>query len=98
VLLRRQPAIGSRALVGGAIATPEKAWVDLLRETRRSGAPFDYGELGRLLRAMSDHGLNRRALRSYAARLGYQDWLAAAIGQHPPDGPAQRRLAAGYAA
>jgi hypothetical protein len=98
VLLRRQPAIHSRALVRGVIATPEKAWVDLLRETRRSGAPFDYGELGRLLRAMSEQTLNLRALRSYAARLGYQDWLAATIGQCPPNGPAQLRLAAGYAA
>jgi hypothetical protein len=97
-LLRRQPAIHSRALVQGAIATPEKAWVDLLRETRRSAAPFDYGELGRLLRAMSEQTLNLRALRSYAARLGYQDWLAATIGQRPPNGPAQSRLAAGYAA
>lgn len=98
VLLRRQPAIHSRTLVKGALATPEKAWVDLLRETRRSAAPFDYGELGRLLRAMSEQTLNLRALRSYAARLGYQDWLAATIGQRPPTGPAQRRLAAGYAA
>ncbi|MGH2879238.1 MAG: helix-turn-helix transcriptional regulator [Solirubrobacteraceae bacterium] len=98
VLLRRQPAIHSRTLVQGTIATPEKAWVDLLRETRRSAAPFDYGELGRLLGAMSEQTLNFRALRSYAARLGYQDWLAAAIGQRPPNGAAQRRLAAGYAA
>jgi len=97
ILLRRQPAISSLTLVRGAIATPEKAWVDLLRETRRSGAPFDYGELGRLLRAMSDQALNWRALRSYAARLGYQDWLAAATGERPPDGLAQSRLAAGYA-
>lgn len=98
VLLRRQPAIHSRALVRDAIATPEKAWVDLLRETRRSAAPFDYGELGRLLRAMSEQMLNAGALRSYAARLGYQDWLAATIGQIPPNGSAQSRLAAGYAA
>lgn len=98
VLLRRQPAIHSRTLVKGVIATPEKAWVDLLRETRRSAAPFDYGELGRLLRAMSEQMLDFRALRSYAARLGYQDWLAATTGQRPPNGPEQRRLAAGYAA
>ena len=76
----------------GAIATPEKAWVDLLRETRRSAAPFDYGELGRLLRALSEQTLNLRALRSYAARLGYQDWLAAPIGQRPSHGPAQSRV------
>ncbi|MGH2903267.1 MAG: hypothetical protein ACRDK7_06755 [Solirubrobacteraceae bacterium] len=62
VLLRRQPAIGSRALVQGAIATPEKAWVDLLRETRRSGTPFDYSELGRLLRG------DRSRLKTLARR------------------------------
>ena len=98
VLLRRQPVIARCTLVHGAVATPEKAWVDLLRETRRSGAPFDYGELGRLLRAMSDQGINQRALSSYARRLGYGDWLRAAIGQLPPEGAAQVRLAAGYAA
>ena len=98
VLLRRQPLIGSRSLVRGALATPEKAWVDLLRETRRSDAPFDYGELGRLLRAMTDHGINQRAVSSYARRVGYADWLAATTGTRPPDGGAQVQLAAGYAA
>lgn len=98
VLLRRQPLIGSRALVRGAVATPEKAWVDLLREIRRSDVPFDYGELGRLLRAMSDQQINARALRGYARRSGYADWLLAATGERPPDGPAQIQLAGGYTA
>jgi len=98
VLLRRQPLIGSRSLVRGALATPEKAWVDLLRETRRSDAPFDYGELGRLLRAMTDQGINQRAVSSYARRIGYTEWLAATTGARPPDGGAQVQLAAGYAA
>ena len=98
VLLRRQPLIGSRSLVRGALTNPEKAWVDLLRETRRSDAPFDYGELGRLLRAMTDQGINQRALSSYARRIGYTEWLAATTGARPPDGGAQAQLAAGYAA
>jgi|GEM_PF-1271927 len=98
VLLRRQPVLARRTLVRGAVATPEKAWVDLLRETRRSDAPFDYGELGRLLRAMTDQGINQSALGSYARRVGYEDWLRAATGQQPPDGAAQVQLAAGYAA
>jgi hypothetical protein len=97
VLLRRQPLIAQRTLVRGVLATPEKAWVDLLRETRRSDAPFDYGELGRLLRAMTDHGINQRALSSYARRVGYADCLAATIGARPPDGGAQVQLEAGYA-
>jgi hypothetical protein len=98
VLMRRQPFIARRTLVRGALATPEKAWVDLLRETRRSDAPFDYGELGRLLRAMTDQAVNRRALSSYAERLGYTDWLQVATGQAPPNSAAQVQLAAGYAA
>jgi AraC-like DNA-binding protein len=98
VLIRPQPLIARRTLIRGALATPEKAWLDLLRETRRSDAPFDYGELGRLLRAMTDQGNNQRALNSYAKRLGYTDWLAATTGQQPPDGRAQVQLAAGYAA
>ncbi len=98
VLLRRQPVVARRTLVRGAVATPEKAWVDLLRETRRSDAPFDYGELGRLLRAMSDRGINQQALSSYARRIGYGDWLRAATGQLQPVGAAQVQLAAGYAA
>ena len=98
VLLRRQPLIESRSLVRGALATPEKAWVDLLRETRDSDVPFDYAELGRLLRAMIDQAVNQRVLSSYAQRVGCADWLAATTGARPPDGDAQVQLAAGYAA
>jgi hypothetical protein len=98
VLLRSQPPIRSRTLVQGSLATPEKAWVDLLRETRRSQLPIDYGELGRLLRAMTDHGINWRALSSYARRVGYLQWLQAATGEHQPAGVQQRQLAAGYVA
>jgi hypothetical protein len=98
VLLRSQPPIRRRTLVRGSLATPEKAWVDLLRETRRSQLPIDYGELGRLLRAMADHGINRRALSSYARRIGYLPWLQAATGERQPAGARQRQLVAGYAA
>ncbi len=98
VLLRGQPPIRRHTLVRGSLATPEKAWVDLLRETRRSQLPIDYGELGRLLRAMTDHGINRRALSSYAQRVGYLQWLQAATGERQPAGAQQRQLAAGYAA
>jgi hypothetical protein len=98
VLLRRQPLIEHVTLVRGTLATPEKAWVDLLRETRRSQLPIDYGELGRLLRTMTEYGVNRRALFSYARRIGYLQWLGATTGQRPPTGVEQRQLAAGYAA
>jgi hypothetical protein len=98
VLLRRQPLIEQETLVRGSLAAPEKAWVDLLRETRRSRLPIDYGELGRLLRAMTEYGVNRRALASYARRIGYLQRLQAATGQRPPASVEQRQLAAGYAA
>ncbi len=98
VLLRRQPRIEQETLVRDSLATPEKAWVNLLRETRRSQLPIDYGELGRLLRAMTEYGINQRALFSYARRIGYVQWLQAATGQRPPAGAEQRHLAAGYAA
>ncbi len=98
VLLRRQPLIEQETLVRGSLATPEKAWVDLLRETRRSQLAIDYGELGRLLRAMTEYGVNQRALASYARRIGYLQWLKAATGQCPPTGVNQRQLAAGHAA
>jgi hypothetical protein len=35
---------------------------------------------------MSEQPLNLPALRSHAATLGYQDWLAATIGQRPSNG------------
>jgi AraC-like DNA-binding protein len=98
VLLRRQPPIEQDTLVRDSLATPEKAWVDLLRETRRSRLPIDYGELGRLLRAMTDYGVNRRALFSYARRIGYLQWLLAATGQRRPASVEQLQLATGYAA
>lgn len=65
---------------------------------RRVAAGFDYGELGRLLQAMTDHGTSQCALNSYARRIGYGDWLQAATTQRTPDGAAQIQLAAGYAA
>jgi hypothetical protein len=61
MLLRRQPLIEQETLVRGSLATPEKAWIDLLRETRRSQLLIDYGELRRLLRAMTEYGVNQRA-------------------------------------
>lgn len=98
VLMRGQPPIRRHTLVRSSLATPEKAWVDLLREARRSQLPIDYGELGRLLRTMTDHSINRRALSSYARRIGYLQWLQAATGERQPAGAQQRQLAAGYAA
>jgi hypothetical protein len=59
LLLRRQSLIEQETLVRGSLATPEKAWVDLLRETRRSQLPIDYGELAHLLRAMTEYGINQ---------------------------------------
>lgn len=80
------------------LALPEKAWVDLLREVRRSHLGFDYGELGRILRALERAGVPLHKLRTYARSLGYLEWVDAALGSREPAGVEQAQLAAGYAA
>jgi biotin operon repressor len=97
VVLRGQPHAPGRYPVAHNLAAPEKAWVDLLREVRRSGLSFDYGELGRLLRALDDRG-RPETLTTYARRAGYLDWVRATRGEVPPANAEQRQLAAGYAA
>lgn len=78
VLLRRQPDAERRFGVRRYLAPVEKAWVDLLRETLKSRLPFQFMELGRILRNMEDGGADMRRLRSYAKRLGYIGWVDAA--------------------
>lgn len=98
VVLRGQTHAPGRYPVRGVLATPEKAWVDLLREVRRSGLPFDYGELGRLLRALERSGGRVETLNAYARRSGYLDWLHATRGEVRALNSEQRQLHAGYAA
>lgn len=77
VLLRRQPLIASRTLVHGAVATPEKAWVDLLRETppkrrairlRRAWAPAASDERPADQHASAPELRAARRVRRLAAR------------------------------
>jgi hypothetical protein len=75
VVLRGQGEAARRYGVIGHVASPEKAWVDLLRETRRSGLPFDLGEVGRILRALRQSGCDESRLRRYAKRMRYDAWL-----------------------
>ena len=75
VVLREQGEASRRYGVIGHVASPEKAWVDLLRETRRSGLPFDVGEVGRILRALRESGCDEARLRRYAERMRYGAWL-----------------------
>lgn len=98
VLMRKQPVIAQETLVQGALATPEKAWVDLLREIRRSGMPIDLEEMGRILRTLLESDGNTRTLRAYARRLGYADWVDAAQGRVSSTLPEHHQLAAGYEA
>ena len=98
VLLRGQTHAPGRYPVHDHIASPEKAWVDLLREVRRSGLPFDYGELGRLLGTLERSGGRPGTLRAYARRTGYRNWLASTKGELPALNTEQRELHAGYAA
>lgn len=97
VVLRGQPNAESRYGIVDHVAAPEKAWVDLVRETRRSHMPFEFAELGRILRNMELSGRDLRRLRSYAKRAGYDDWWRATQGEFEPDDPDIAALAAGYA-
>jgi hypothetical protein len=78
VVLREQPN-AERYGVHGPIASREKAWVDTLRESHRGNLPFDYVELGRVLRALLDRDGDMRRLRNYARRMGYAARLDAAL-------------------
>lgn len=82
VMLRAQPNAEQYG-VHGAVAPVEKAWVDTLREAQRGQLPFDFVELGRVLRAMLDRGADIRKLRNYARRLGYVDRVDAALADSP---------------
>lgn len=82
VLLRKQsdPAqYGFR----GHLATPEKAWVDLLRETHRGNLPMQFMEIGAILRNLFEGSINAKRLRNYARRMGYQAWIDRALGEAP---------------
>lgn len=80
----------------GPLAPPEKAWVDTLRETQRGHLPFDFVELGRVLRALLDADANLPALRNYARRMGYQHPLAVALTGANGDDTRAEGLRAGF--
>jgi hypothetical protein len=75
VLLRGQGEAARRYGVIGHVASHEKAWIDLLREARRSALPLDLGEVGRILRALRQSGCDEDRLRRYAHRMRYGAWL-----------------------
>lgn len=98
-LLRGQGDAARRYGVIGHVASPEKAWVDLLRETRRSGLPFDLGEVGRILRALRQSGCDESRLRRYAKRMRYDAWLDGIEQATPvPENPEIAALRSGYRA
>jgi hypothetical protein len=96
VLLRKQADAARRFGVVEHVAPREKAWVDLLREATKGRMDFDFGELGRLLRALQDAGADAERLRRYAARIGYERWLDAVDGAQAPRERDIERLVAGY--
>jgi len=98
VIVRGQTHDERRYPVQDHLALPEKAWVDLLREVRRSHLGPDYGELGRILRSMERAGVPLGKLRTYARSVGYLAWVEAALGERAPAGVEQTQLAVGYAA
>jgi hypothetical protein len=98
VIVRGQTHNERRYPVRNHLAMPEKAWVDLLREVRRSRLGIDYGELGRILRSMERTGIPIARFRTYARSVGYIAWLEAALGERSATNAEQSQLAAGYAA
>jgi hypothetical protein len=98
VIVRGQTHNERRYPVRDHLALPEKAWVDLLREVRRSRLGVDYGELGRILRSMERAGIPIDRLRTYARSVGYLAWVEAALGERLPTNVEQSQLAAGYGA
>lgn len=98
VIVRGQTHDERRYPVRDHLALPEKAWVDLLREVRRSHLGSDYGELGRILHSMERTGVPLGKLRTYARNVGYLAWVEATVGERAPAGIEQAQLAAGYAA
>lgn len=82
VLLRAQPNAEQYG-VRGNLAAPEKAWVDLLRESHRGNLPMQFTELGRILRNAIDAGANVKRLKQYARRMGYLHWVSRALGGAP---------------
>ncbi len=97
VLLRGQSDAARRYGVIGHVAPTEKAWVDLLRETRRSDLPFDLGEVGRVLRALRRSGCDENRLGRYAKRMRYDAWLDGIEQATPiPENPEIAALRSGY--
>lgn len=84
VVLRAQPNAEQYG-VRGPVASREKAWVDTLREAHRGQLPFDFVELGRVLRDLLDRGGDLRKLRNYARRMGYLGRVSAALASSPAD-------------
>ncbi len=97
VLLRGQSDAARRYGVIGHVASPEKAWVNLLRETRRSGLPLDLGEVGRILHALRQSGCDESRLGRYAKRMRYDAWLEGIEQATPvPENPEIAALRSGY--
>lgn len=98
VIVRAQADAPRRFGVFGWLAPPEKAWVDLLREARRSEYPISPEELGQMLRSLLDAGAAADKVRRYMDRLGYAGWLDGIRNGHADDdlAPIVQRISAGY--
>ncbi len=97
IVLRGQGEAARRYGVIGHVASPEKGWIDLLRETRRSGLPFDLGEVGRILHALRQSGCDESRLGRYAKRMRYDAWLDGIEQTTPvPENPEIAALRSGY--
>ncbi len=99
VLLRGQSATRmERFGVRSEIGPPEKAWLDLLRETRAGSLPGSLADLGAILASLLRSGTDTALLQRWAREMGYSRYVQAVL--HPetitPTDPSDlQQLAAG---
>lgn len=97
VVLRGQP-IGrmERFGVRSTIGPPEKAWLDLLRETRAGSLPVSLADLGAILASLLRSGTDQELLKRWAREMGYQRHVQAVLDPSAAqDDPELRELTAG---
>lgn len=96
VVLRGQPVSRMDRLgVRSAVAPPEKAWLDLLREARNGSLPISLGEVGAILASMLESGADRDQLLRWAREMGYERQVRAVVDQDEAFDDETRELAAG---
>ncbi len=80
VVLRGQPVSRMERLgVRSEVGPPEKAWLDLLRETRTGIFPISLADVGAILSSLLRSGADEALLKRWAREMGYDRHLSAVI-------------------